>query len=84
MLSGKVIYFIHGSVMELKEILFHGIWCRSFQEESKLESNGLSDFFTSFEYFDFVIILQNCFFTNIQCNFSFTVCSALLNEHNKH
>lgn len=44
MLSGKVIYFIHGSVMELKEILFHGIWCRSFQEESKLESNGLSDF----------------------------------------
>lgn len=44
MLSEKGIYFIHGSVMELKEILFHSIWCGSFQEESKLESNGLSDF----------------------------------------
>lgn len=45
MLSGKVIYFNHVSVMELKEIFFHGTWCGSFQEEGKLECHDLSDFF---------------------------------------
>lgn len=64
MLSGKVIYFDHVSVMELKEIFFHGTWCGSFQEEGKLECYDLSDFFTSFDTFDFIIVLQNCFFTN--------------------
>lgn len=45
MLSGKVIYLIHVSVMELKEVFFYGIWCGPFLEEGKLDSHDLSDFF---------------------------------------